>query len=355
MNNTTLYIRSLIIADISGSITPEEKAYLNSLIEEWPEIREMSDYLHLKVDKDTLRKEALQRVKDLVISRRAARKVRRIRITAVATAACLVGCVSLLLFQNNKYDQPEISLAEGQQVVLTIKKDIIQLSGSAINIDHKGRLEYNNKIYQLSDATIHVPIGRVYQVNTADSSSILLNGHSRFTLPESFDNKELDFSLKGEAYVNIVKKAERVVTIHLPNSTVKVLGTEFNVKGNEAESVTSLVSGSVAVTSRNSTITLRPDYQVICNQKMEVQKVDADSAISWAKPVSTLSNPSGTDIEKTFLKCYGVKLNISPSGQRNYLTLAMDRREPPEEFLQRCINMYPDLTYYYNNGAYYLK
>ncbi|HJT75295.1 MAG TPA: hypothetical protein VJ720_14770, partial [Chitinophaga sp.] len=113
---------------------------------------------------------------------------------------------------------------------------------------------------------------------------------------------------------------------------------------------------SVEVTGRRKTITLKPNHRAICtDSEIEMEEFDAGKAIAWTEPVSTLSNPSGPDIERTFLKCYGIKLSISKSGRRNYLTLAMDRRESPEEFLQRCKDMYPDLEYYYQDGAYYLK
>ncbi|MVT10301.1 FecR family protein [Chitinophaga tropicalis] len=421
MNNIALYIRSLIIAEIEGTITPEEKYHLDLLLEELPEAKDLSEYLHKVWDKEKLEDLAIERIKILAAASPDSNKVKRIPkvVTIVTTAAaCLLGIATFFWFQKAGKNKPEISLAEGRDILITTGRDTLQLHGRTITLDKDGwvvdssksptltkvsipvlaRREYNGssgesrlllihvmnpfpektismpamkeqnedltgknlmghkKVYQLSGATIHVPSGRECSVNFDDGSSVLLNAHSRFTLLAEGEKSRSEFFLIGEAYINIKKNAERPVIIHLPNSTVNVLGTELNIKGNEKESVTSLVSGSVQVTNGDNTITLRPRYQAICiNKKMEVKAFNAGNTISWIEPVSTLSNPSGTDIEKTFLKCYGVKLNISPSGQRNYLTLAMDRREPPEEFLQRCINMYPDLTYYYNNGAYYLK
>lgn len=421
MNNIALYIRSLIIAEIEGTITPSEKLHLDLLLEELPEAKDLSEYLHQVWDKEKLHDQAIQRIKALAAAGANNNKVKRMpKVVAIAAtaAACILGAVVFYWFQKVEERKPEISLAEGREILITTDRDTLQLHGRTITLDKDGWVVDSNKIstlkkvstpvlaekgyigrsgggrlllinvmnplmeksistsdvighnedltrndltghkkvYQLSKATIHVPTGRECSVNFDDGSSILLNAHSRFTLLAEGEKSRAEFFLIGEAYINIKKNAERPVIIHLPNSTVNVLGTEFNIKGNENESVTSLVSGSVQVTDGDNTIMLKPSYEAICiNKKIKVKEFDAGNAITWAEPVSTLSNPSGTNIEKTFLKCYGVKLSISPSGQRDYLTLAMDRRESPEEFLQRCINMYPDLAYYYKDGAYYLK
>ena len=63
-----------------------------------------------------------------------------------------------------------------------------------------------------------------------------LNACSEMTYPASFSEDIRRVSLKGEAYFDVSKDVEHPFVVQTKKCDIKVLGTEFNVRVNEAES-----------------------------------------------------------------------------------------------------------------------
>jgi ferric-dicitrate binding protein FerR (iron transport regulator) len=81
-----------------------------------------------------------------------------------------------------------------------------------------------------------------------DGSNVWLNAQSRLTYEDDFDNKRT-VTLQGEAFFDVKKDSQHPFTIHAPDAEVKVLGTSFNVRAHEKETLTEVfvVTGKVSV------------------------------------------------------------------------------------------------------------
>jgi ferric-dicitrate binding protein FerR (iron transport regulator) len=87
-------------------------------------------------------------------------------------------------------------------------------------------------------------------VTLADGSSVILNANSQLILSPSFNKKNRDLTLRGEAFFDVHQDAGHPFIIHTRQMDVKVLGTSFNVMAyeNDRKTETSLISGALEVT-----------------------------------------------------------------------------------------------------------
>lgn len=75
-----------------------------------------------------------------------------------------------------------------------------------------------------------VPRGGEYRMVLADGTRVMLNAETRLRFPEAFGDGERRVFLEGEAYFEVAKERERPFWVDFREGTVRVLGTQFNVK-----------------------------------------------------------------------------------------------------------------------------
>src|SRR5690606_36020397 len=83
----------------------------------------------------------------------------------------------------------------------------------------------------LADAelTLTTPRGGQYQTTLADGTKVWLNAGSSLTYPMHFAGNERRVTLEGEAYFDVSHDAERPFIVHVNDTEIRVLGTQFNV------------------------------------------------------------------------------------------------------------------------------
>ena len=133
---------------------------------------------------------------------------------------------------------------------------------------------------------IMVPRGGEYRMVLADGTRVMLNAETRLWFPEAFGDGERRVFLEGEAYFEVAKERERPFWVDFREGTVRVLGTQFNVKayGGE-EAVATLVHGKVEVARGQEAVVLQPGEQ--CRiaageaHALIVGKADLMSTLAW--------------------------------------------------------------------------
>lgn len=86
-------------------------------------------------------------------------------------------------------------------------------------------------------AEFHVPYGEQMQVALQDGSRVMLNSGSTLRYPKSFGLFNREVKLSGEGFFSVTKDTGRPFVIDLNGVTIKVTGTEFNVKAYPDESL----------------------------------------------------------------------------------------------------------------------
>jgi transmembrane sensor len=136
--------------------------------------------------------------------------------------------------------------------------------------------------------------GAKSRIRLTDGTTVLLNGDSRIACITDFQGATREVELSGEAFFDVVKDKTRPFTIHTASIDLNVLGTSFNVRSysNEKNTETSLLSGSVEVTLRNSPdkkIILKPSEKLLVRNGMEPTWVLNQEGKRKERPLPILS------------------------------------------------------------------
>src|SRR6186713_866833 len=273
MDINAIDIQELIIADISGSITNEEKNRLNRLMTEYKDVRER--YEHIKKELAFVNTAAVReshtsasQLLEMAKRRKSGRTVRMFAIAASMTG--IVAILSGLPFYLSTLKVPEqvASLADNKdKVMLRIGNKKVDLECKNCEINANGYVLHNNN-KQLTytgasedktSVTLTVPAGKSYNVVLDDGSIVYMNAASKLEFPMKFIGDKREITISGEAYLKIAKDANHPFIVHLNDSYVQVLGTEFNVNTYDSGTVkVSLVEGSVKMNTSKDSVILNP-------------------------------------------------------------------------------------------------
>ena len=115
-----------------------------------------------------------------------------------------------------------------------------------------------------------VPKGQRSQVLLPDGTKVWLNAGTIFKYPSSFLKNSREVYLEGEAFFSVTHNKSLPFLVHIKdNLTIKVLGTEFNVKCyNEDRNVeTTLIKGSVVFTQRDDNNKILKEISLVQRKK----------------------------------------------------------------------------------------
>lgn len=293
----------LIQKYLNGQCSQEEKA----LVESWliAELRQDAPTLTKEeiLASDLRMQESMQRYLD-------AGSVKRLSLWpryAAAVAVLLILGAGIFWF-NTKTDNGDpqsiqastdvlpgrqgatLTLANGKKIRLSdaVNGQLASEAGVVVTKSADGQLLYEvkdpgqdrNKVNVLSTSK-----GETYQVKLSDGSIVWLNSASSLEYHSSFaGSKERVVKLTGEAFFEVAKDKSRPFIVQAGDQQVQVLGTQFNVNSykDEPAIATTLVEGSVKVSSDNGQCLIKPGQQVINDGvSMSLQKIDATLVTDW--------------------------------------------------------------------------
>ena len=246
----------------------------------------------------------------------------------------------------------ELKLAGGQVVNLSQEQGAIDAGAAKLSNSNKS-LSYsvNNDQSLIGINTLTVPIGLDYKINLADGSMIWLNSATKLEFPLAFPGDTREITISGEAYLKVAKNAAKPFIVHLPHSTVQVLGTEFNVNTYDSGLVkVALVEGSVNMQAPTGTSKLAPGKQAVYRfgQPISQETFDARTVLSWQKGLFYFNDASLQEISKVLPRWYGIQVTIDdPSILSRTFSGIIDRNKPIEVFMEDLkmisrINAYRD-------------
>lgn len=153
-----------------------------------------------------------------------------------------------------------------------------------------------------------------------DGTKIWLNSSSRLTYPSSFSGSTREVTLDGEAYFKVTQNAEKPFIVHTGNSSIKVVGTEFNVDAYESNGfiATTLVNGSIEFNYKNEnnisqTIQVKPNEQIYYDKKTSrtnLGETYIPKDIAWKNGQIVLKDTPLSDIVWILSKRFNVEFVI---------------------------------------------
>jgi len=218
-----------------------------------------------------------------------------------------------------------LTLSNGKQIILSdvSSKDIIAKEDQdevTIKMDANGVITYvinpnadTSKEDSNSFNTLSTPTGGQYNIVLADGTKVFLNAVSSIKYPTQFNGDQRIVELQGEAYFEVAKNKNKPFLVKSDNQTIEVLGTHFNVHAytNESAIKTTLLEGSVAVSSKNQKAILKPGQQSNVSEsssRIAIKEVDTEAAIAWKNGRFKFDNADLKSVMKQLERWYGIKV-----------------------------------------------
>jgi len=263
-------IRTLAQKWLDGSITPEEE-------------REYADWynrtegtLDVPEDREAIKARMMRNIAEGLPREHKTYRLWWAAAAAVALTA-IIGYATLRRTTPEKTDKPVpaiaaagkdilpgktgalLTLANGQTILLDTARNgqlaqAVTKTNTALTVQGQSETAYN---------TLTTPRARQEQLVLSDGTKVWLDAESSIRFPETF-GAQRRVEIEGQAYFEVARDASRPFIVATPRTTVRVLGTSFNVSAYSGENtVTTLVEGSVRVATATDSVQLVPGQQSI--------------------------------------------------------------------------------------------
>lgn len=168
---------------------------------------------------------------------------------------------------------------------------------------------------------IQSPAGMRSHVVLPDGTDLWLNADSKIKYGIPFIRANRQVELTGEAFMKVVKNENVPFIVHAGTASVKVLGTQFNVKAYPDEELVeiALLEGSVefsgtTVEGKKAEATLIPnDFMVLDKQTGNVrfENRNLDKYISWHQNILIFDDTPMPEVAVALERWYGVKVIVA--------------------------------------------
>lgn len=218
-----------------------------------------------------------------------------------------------------------VAIAFFLQSVVNHEKNILQIKESVLAElkEEQIRIELG-EIPAEKLHTIYTEKGVKSTVTLPDGSTVQLNSDTKITFPDKFIGDTREIILSGEGYFKVVSNSAKPMMVNTNKGfSIKVLGTEFNLKSYENDNIseTTLYTGSINLITPNVITVISPNEQVIINDKSEIKHI-IPTAISdtkaWTQGRLIFDETPMTEVIKMLERWHGVKMTVMEPKILNY-------------------------------------
>lgn len=179
-------------------------------------------------------------------------------------------------------------------------------------------LTFRTKNEEIQFATKY---GQTLKVVLPDSSTVFLNGNSKLSYVNNWDNtSDREVNVDGEAYFSVkhTKNHQKFFVRMADNLSIEVLGTEFNVTKRDKNARVVLNSGKIDfhmdnLKAGNGVVAMKPgdliEYQDK-NQSYTKQQVDPTTYSSWKNNRIIFNKTKIIDVLQNLQYIYGLKVKV---------------------------------------------
>lgn len=352
------HLKNLIIGMITGTLTREEAIELESLKNSDPDFLRIyqdvvNEFPHelIKNNFEVVDQPGFWKdLNDLEGSLAGKRRHKTlVLIRAAAIAAGVTGLLFLgwIFYPDSSKTVPvivppsegiQLHLSNGRQIDLSAVSGAFN-EGNATLVSNYNSLRYSvNDKQETGTNSIIVPAGMDYKVSLGDGSEIWLNSSSRLDFPFNFTGATREVKISGEAYLQVAGDKHKPFIVHLPNATVQVTGTGFNVNTYEpgVERV-SLMEGSVNMTASDRTVQLKPGVEGVYKRGEDSiisQPFSSRNVLGWREGLYYFDEADLTEINEVLKRWFEVDAVIDDASllDRKFKGV-LNKKEPLATFL----------------------
>lgn len=214
-----------------------------------------------------------------------------------------------------------------------------------------GIYQFTSKDQTVSSTLVEVsaPLGSRVRMTLPDGTKGWLNSGSVLTYQTPF--KKRNVSVEGEAFFDVQTDSLCPFLVQGPRSTVKVLGTRFNVKMWPGEEVTEVVleEGKVELTPGKSdrSFTVEPGEMLVYNskeRKLKRSRVNPEYYSAWIEGKLVLRGDSMQEMARELSRWFNVDVEVRDSTLQGYTFRATFMDEKLEDVL-RLLKMTSPIEY----------
>ena len=329
-------IPSLLSKALLGMLSEEEKRALQQWREESPENEQLygsvmnTGYIVQK-SREVANVDIVNGYMNVLQKRKRNVRVRRIRRIVSVAAGVVLPLLAVVLWYGTrqKSDVPEqvasvirhgevkaeLVLADGTTRILSsgVTDSLFVQQGASIVVQDQGvSYQGDSSVVEERYNTLRVPQGGEYSITLSDGTIVYLNAESELRYPVKFVGEDRRVYLSGEAYFDVVHDKAHPFVVDVKNSTVRVLGTSFDVRAyaDEDEVLTTLVQGSVRFSAGKESVILEPGEQVVLDKsgRLETREVDTYLYTAWKDGVFAFKRQRLEEIMKVVARWYDVNV-----------------------------------------------
>lgn len=298
----------------------------------------------------------------------------RIRVlvrTAVAATVILAAGAAWWTFR----PKPVVQVADAQPA----EKVMLRLSGGrTVTLGQDTQLIQNNNIARIKANTDHleyaagsgaeqvtamdtldVPRGRQFALRLADGTQVWLNAASRLIFPAAFHGASREVTVQGEAFFEVAQQATQPFIVHAGKTTMKVLGTGFNVNAYSPDLTATLSSGKLLVTAGQEQVVLQPDEQAVFNNasgSLRKQPVEAHIFTAWKDGDLFFEDATLADITASLARSYDYDFVFEDTDLKK-MSFTIDIRRPAalQDVLNQITKSMQTVRFEVNGGTVHVK
>ncbi|SEW43132.1 FecR family protein [Chitinophaga arvensicola] len=339
------YLTQLVLFEISGKIGAEEEAELHRIIGEDPEAHGLYLQLHNIYDESLLEdisgEWGPQEVWKAIRRKQQQRMVTRSMATV---SVLLLGCMAFLFFRYDRVSTPPVAdnqhiklqLSGGQIIDLSHQQGAVSTGGITLH-NQQHSLHFTAGAGETQFATLTVPAGKDYTVYLPDGSEVQLNAATQLLFPLTFPAHRREITIHGEAYLKIAPAADQPFIVHLPGTSVQVLGTEFNVNSYDSAQISvALVKGAVKMMTDKDTLALKPGFESVLTtgKQLQMHPFEAKDVLAWRSGIHLFHQADAAEVADLIHRFYGVNVKLDiPASHTATFTGSMNRHQPVTHFL----------------------
>ncbi|MES2375485.1 MAG: FecR domain-containing protein [Bacteroidota bacterium] len=189
-----------------------------------------------------------------------------------------------------------------------------------------GYRTYSSRV-QPEYATVSNADGRHSKIILPDNSTVILSGGSTLKYAKNFDGDSRMIMLDGEAFFDVVHKANKPFVVKTGKISTVVLGTSFNIKAYHADNkvAVTVLTGKVgmlaAINGKSKLVKyLVKNEQININTRSGLytfNTIDAAAVTSWTVNDFAFYNMPFKDIATSLEHHYGVKIEFTDADLGN--------------------------------------
>ena len=330
-------IPSLLSKAFLGTLSEEEERALQQWRDESPENEqlyesEMNTEYIVQKSHEVARVNIVNGYMNVLLKRKRNVRVRRVRRIVSIVAGVVLPLLAVVLWYGTRERIEDVSeqvasvirhggvkaelvLADGTTRILgsEVTDSLLVQQGANIVVQNQG-VSYcvDSSVVEERDNTLRVPRGGEYSITLSDGTIVYLNSESELRYPVNFVGRDRRVYLSGEAYFDVVQDEAHPFIVDMGNSSVRVLGTSFDVRAyaDEDEVLTTLVQGSVKFSAGKEFVTLEPGKQAVLGKSgsIETREVDTYLYTAWKEGVFAFKRQRLEEIMKVVARWYDVNI-----------------------------------------------